>query len=120
MAQPKTPPPLTKQSKDFYLPGADLYLKVRFQSILCFPCSYDSCFQISDTVFRVHSYFFARDSKMFEKQLEAARNNCETNQARKGSNEDVAIALNGCTVEQFEKFLWVFYNPYVGPLNRTT
>jgi len=63
--------------------------------------------QVVDTIFRIHAYFFERDSPDFKEILSKG----PPNGPRMGSNEDNAIFVKNCTVEEFERFLWVFYIP---------
>ncbi|KAF8622947.1 hypothetical protein AX15_006622 [Amanita polypyramis BW_CC] len=61
--------------------------------------------QAGDTLFRVHSYFFTRESLMFKQSLEAP------DEGRKGTSDSNALVLENTTAEQFATFLWLFYNP---------
>ncbi|KAF5316879.1 hypothetical protein D9611_003697 [Ephemerocybe angulata] len=74
----------------YYLVGGDLFLL------------------IGTTVFRIHSYFFKREAKNFyTKLIDPAFIGDE----KRGTTEDTAIIIETATVEEFEHFLWVFYNP---------
>jgi len=57
-------------------------------------------------LFRVHTYFFSRDSPIFKTKLNPA----SPGQAKEGTT-DSPVVLDGITAEEFEMFLWVFYNP---------
>ncbi|CAK5281709.1 unnamed protein product [Mycena citricolor] len=76
--------------EEFYLPGGDLYCLVQ------------------NRMFRVHRYFFERESKYFEKELATP---VAPGAQRLGSTDDSAIVLNDVRSDQFAKLLWVFYNP---------
>jgi hypothetical protein len=80
---------LTKHSK-YYIPGADL------------------CFLVDNVHFRVHRYFFERESGYFAGKLTTPASPGEEPQGTQDSN---AILLENVTVEHFATFLWVFYNP---------
>jgi len=79
------PPP----HKKYYLPGGDLYIIA------------------GKTLFRVHGYFFSRDSPIFNSKL----NPVSPGQTREGTTNTEPVVLDGVTAEEFERLLWVFYNP---------
>ena len=64
-------------------------------------------FQAGNTLFRVHGYFFSRDSPVFSTKL----NPVSPGQVREGTTADLPVVLDGITAEEFEILLWVFYNP---------
>ena len=78
-----------KKSKAYYFEPGDLHIIVE------------------ETRFRVHSYFFARDSPVFHKLLNPA----SPGDNKHGSSESDAMMLADVSVQDFETFLWVFYNP---------
>lgn len=59
-------------------------------------------------MFRVHSYFFQRESQYFR---DIMGEQPSVGQLRRGEADNTAIMIKEVTVEQFAKFLWVFYNP---------
>ncbi|KAF9479074.1 hypothetical protein BDN70DRAFT_879143 [Pholiota conissans] len=59
------------------------------------------------TLFRVHGYFFSRESPLFNKKLNPA----SPGDVRQGTNDSDPIVLEDVKPEEFEKLLWVFYNP---------
>lgn len=72
----------------YYLPGGDLHV-------------------IAGSMhFRVHGYFFSRDSNLFNTKLNPA----SPGQPKEGTN-DSPVVLDGVSSSEFEKLLWVFYNP---------
>ncbi|KAF8161496.1 hypothetical protein B0H34DRAFT_701175 [Crassisporium funariophilum] len=75
--------------KKYFINGGDLYVLVE------------------KTMFRVHGFFFSRDSPLFNVKLNPA----SPGQAQEGTSESTALKLAGVTPEEFEKFLWIFYNP---------
>ncbi|EIN06746.1 hypothetical protein PUNSTDRAFT_54142 [Punctularia strigosozonata HHB-11173 SS5] len=79
-----------RRSRDYYLDGADLVVLV--QQIL----------------FRVHSYFFERESIYFKHRL-----SCPTSpgQDREGSSDTNPVILDDVSSEDFGRFVSVFYNP---------
>jgi hypothetical protein len=78
------PPPHHK----YYLPGGDLHVIA------------------GETLFRVHGYFFSRDSPIFHTKL----NPVSPGQTKEGTT-DSPVVLEGITAHEFEILLWVFYNP---------
>jgi len=65
----------------------------------------DIIFLVENVLFRVHSYFFERESPVFRKQLAGYG----TRERPGGSDADPCV-LEGVTVDDFSRFLWVFYN----------
>ncbi|KAG6887491.1 hypothetical protein C0995_014908 [Termitomyces sp. Mi166 len=57
--------------------------------------------------FRVHRYFFERESPFFQRQLQVP---ASPGAVARGSTEGTAIILEE-RPDDFAKFLWVFYNP---------
>ncbi|KAF8802657.1 hypothetical protein BYT27DRAFT_6758326 [Phlegmacium glaucopus] len=86
------------QHNEYFLDGGDLYLVV------------------AHTLFRVHSYFFLRESQIFRDIMTAP---VPVGQVRQGGIDSAAIMVKGVTVEEFAKFLWVFYNKVYGVHNAT-
>ncbi|ESK97280.1 hypothetical protein Moror_17845 [Moniliophthora roreri MCA 2997] len=68
----------------------------------------DAHFVVGEYYYRVHSYFFVRESPKFQQALAQ----CYT--GGRGSSVTTAIKLTIATPEEFNKFLWVFYNPIHG------
>ena len=66
--------------------------------------------QVENWIFRVHRYFFERESAVFREMLCAPP---PPGQAAKGSSDTNLLPLHGVTEVDFSRFLWVFYNPYV-------
>jgi hypothetical protein len=59
------------------------------------------------TLFRVHGYFFSRESSVFSRTIDPA----SPGHVREGKTDSDPIILEDVSPEEFEKFLWVFYNP---------
>ncbi|KAJ6520622.1 hypothetical protein DFH09DRAFT_1194032 [Mycena vulgaris] len=78
-----------KPHKDYSLTGGDLHIIAE------------------DREFRVHRYFFERDSAKFRSLLSSP----SPGQPKQGSSQLTAIKLENVTAKDFETFLWVFYNP---------
>ncbi|KAF7289309.1 BTB domain-containing protein [Mycena indigotica] len=76
--------------EDYYLPGGDLYCIAE------------------NKIFRVHRYFFQRESSYFKAQLAQP---ATPGASKLGTSDDSAILLEGVRSEAFSKLLWVFYNP---------
>jgi len=62
--------------------------------------------QIENDLFRVHSHFFVRESDFFREALQAVG----PGEAPKGSSESNAFVLEDISCDDFDRFLWVFYN----------
>ncbi|KAF9268514.1 hypothetical protein L218DRAFT_852510, partial [Marasmius fiardii PR-910] len=75
---------------EYYLSGGDLF------------------FLIEQYHFRVHRYFFERESNYFKAQLATP---ASPGAPRQGTSESSAIVLDNVKAADFAKFLWVFYNP---------
>ncbi|KAL1678991.1 hypothetical protein EV122DRAFT_264090 [Schizophyllum commune] len=85
-----TPVKNIRRSSTYYLGGGDLHILVE------------------GVMFRVHKYFFDRESNMFRREFVLP---VSPGAQPKGSSESTALVLEDITLEEFEKFLWVFYNP---------
>ena len=97
---------LTKHEK-YYINGADLSFLVSFSfKYIYFLLKYS--IQVENVLFRVHRYFFERESGYFVKQLATP---ASPGKEPKGTQDTSAIPLDNVTVEEFAIFLWVFYNP---------
>ncbi|KAK0486259.1 hypothetical protein IW261DRAFT_789053 [Armillaria novae-zelandiae] len=77
---------------EYHLSGGDLY------------------FLVEQFHFRVHRYFFERESAFFKHQLATP---ASPGEERQGTSEGTAIVLDLVTPAEFARFLWVFYNPSV-------
>lgn len=80
---------LTKHHQ-YYIPGGDL------------------CILVENVQFRVHRFFFERESAYFVGKLAAP---ASPGQQPQGTSDSNAIILDDVTPEHFARFLWVFYNP---------
>ncbi|PPQ99775.1 hypothetical protein CVT24_009677 [Panaeolus cyanescens] len=63
-------------------------------------------FQIENTLFRVHRYFFQRDSPVFEGMFSLPP---PLGEIPEGESEDRPIHLTGVSAKDFEKFLSILY-----------
>ncbi|TFK21222.1 hypothetical protein FA15DRAFT_758867 [Coprinopsis marcescibilis] len=79
-----------KHHSEYYLQGGDLYI------------------MIDTTMFKIHSHFFSREARNFDANVADANSSHATKQ---GTTENTAIIVENATIREFEKFLWVFYNP---------
>ncbi|KAF8911665.1 hypothetical protein CPB84DRAFT_1671992 [Gymnopilus junonius] len=68
----------------------------------------DLCILAKHIHFRVHRYFFERESNWFRKQLVVP---ASPGAKPQGSDDSNAIILEDLTPAEFARFLWVFYNP---------
>ncbi|KAF8483647.1 hypothetical protein DFH94DRAFT_690122 [Russula ochroleuca] len=75
---------------EYYITGADLIVRVQ------------------DTLFRIHRYFFLRESAHFRSKLPHAPS---PGDSHKGSSDNNPLVLDDALKVDFERFLWVFYNP---------
>ncbi|KAH0829112.1 hypothetical protein J3R83DRAFT_2579 [Lanmaoa asiatica] len=86
--------------KDFYLRGGDMTVLVE------------------NHLYRIHSYFFERESLFFRQKVNNSNN---SNDEERGSTDNNAYTLEDVKSEDFARFLWVFYNPkysiYDAPLD---
>ncbi|KAJ6463360.1 hypothetical protein C8R45DRAFT_517541 [Mycena sanguinolenta] len=78
-----------KPHEKYYLDGGDLHIIAE------------------DREFRVHRYFFERESARFRALLASP----SPGAPRQGSSHLTAVKLQGVTAKDLEKFLFVFYNP---------
>lgn len=79
-----------QKHEEYYLTGGDLFILVEQYH------------------FRVHRYFFQRESSFFQARLNAP---ASPGSSAPGSSESAAIILPEITPSEFSTFLWVFYNP---------
>ncbi|KAI9465148.1 hypothetical protein BJY52DRAFT_666887 [Lactarius psammicola] len=68
----------------------------------------DVTFKVEDYVFRVHKFFFTRESSFFRRLFEPSQ---FLVQDPPGSSESNPIILEDVSSDAFACFLWVFYNP---------
>jgi len=61
--------------------------------------------QVAGTVFRVHKYFFERESEYFREGFRTAGPQGD------GQSDQAAFRLDDVKISEFERLLWVFYNP---------
>ncbi|RXW16654.1 hypothetical protein EST38_g9200 [Candolleomyces aberdarensis] len=67
---------------------------------------------IDDVMFKIHSYFFKREARNFFDDVPAGHGPVPPlAEEDEGRSEAKAIRILDVTVEEFEHFLWVFYNP---------
>lgn len=64
--------------------------------------------QVENYIYRVHRYFFERESAWFREKLGAP---APAGQTPKGSSDANPFPLEEVAADDFSKFLWVFYNP---------
>ncbi|KAN0125776.1 hypothetical protein V8E52_000983 [Russula decolorans] len=74
----------------YYITGADLIVRVE------------------DALFRIHRYFLTRDSAHFRNKLPHPPSPGDSS---KGSSDNNPLVLEDALKVDFERFLWVFYNP---------
>lgn len=79
--------------KEFYIRGGDMTVLVE------------------NHLYRVHSYFFERESLFFRNKFASA---IENGDDRLGATEEAPYSLEDVKSEDFARFLWVFYNPKYG------
>lgn len=62
--------------------------------------------QVEGTVFRLHRYFFERESQYFRDQLAPSSTRTEAS-----NDAPCIINIQDVKIEEFALFAWVFYNP---------
>ncbi|KAI0002398.1 hypothetical protein BJV74DRAFT_815595 [Russula compacta] len=93
MASAVTPNPTGERivrNNDYYLQGGDVV------------------FRVENNLFRVHRYFFTRDSAFFRERLPHPP---PPGEFTKGSSDNNPFVLEDTFKVDFERLLWVFYNP---------
>ena len=106
--------PLESLSLDsqYYLLDAVLYFQVRPSSHrACEHCLSSLLLQVEQTIFRVHGYFFTRESPKFRERMAGVE--CARSGAHDGTTDRTAVPVKDISAEDFSKFLWIFYDPYV-------
>jgi len=68
----------------------------------------DVIFRVENNLFRVHRFFFTRDSAYFRDKLPHPP---PPGEFTRGSSDNNPFNLEDTLVVDFERFLWVFYNP---------
>jgi len=68
----------------------------------------DIIFRVEDILFRVHRYFFIRESAFFRNKLPHPP---PPGEFTKGTSDSQPFVLEDTLHVDFERFLWVFYNP---------
>ncbi|KAH6885467.1 hypothetical protein BKA70DRAFT_1124016 [Coprinopsis sp. MPI-PUGE-AT-0042] len=71
--------------------------------------SADLFFLVQNIQFRVHRFFFERESALYRAKLSAP---ASPGSSKRGSSDNEPIVLTDVSPSDFEKFLWVFYNPH--------
>ena len=66
--------------------------------------------QVENFIFRVHRFFFTRDSSFFREKLPHPP---PPGEFSKGSSDNNPFILEDTLRIDFEHLLWVFYNEYV-------
>ncbi|EJD08155.1 uncharacterized protein FOMMEDRAFT_74122 [Fomitiporia mediterranea MF3/22] len=90
MSQVSRGPPTPRRHSDLYIDSGDVVFLVESQ------------------LFKVHRYFFVRESQRFKDMLNASH---RPNGQRIGTSDSNPLELRGVTAKDFTRFLWVFYNP---------
>ncbi|KAF6751264.1 hypothetical protein DFP72DRAFT_1137717, partial [Ephemerocybe angulata] len=78
-------------SKEYYMPDGDVWALVK-----------------SDTYCRFHSYWTRNATNFYESFLEPGKK--LEKDALPGTGPEKAIIIRNATIQEFERFLWVFYN----------
>ncbi|KAK0241320.1 hypothetical protein EDD85DRAFT_395680 [Armillaria nabsnona] len=79
-----------KKHEAYYIKGGDVY------------------FLVEECMFRVHRYFFERESSKFRQMFSGPTS---PGKEPEGSSASTAFKLGDITAEDFGHFLWIFYNP---------
>ncbi|KAF9645394.1 hypothetical protein BDM02DRAFT_3101459, partial [Thelephora ganbajun] len=88
-----------RRHREYYLEGGDIF------------------FLVENYLFRVHRYFFERESPVFRKQFADSALN---GHHRVGSSDNDPLVLHDVRTDDFSRFLWVFYNPIYSIYDATT
>lgn len=97
----------------YYIPSGDIVFLVYLVLCIMRDNSFDAfsfTMQAGAQLFRVHRYFFVRESLKFQDMLSIP---APIGAKVMGSSDSCAIRLSDATQEEFESFLWLFYNKYV-------
>lgn len=93
----------------FYIQGADLTFVVSHQSTINTLAGIDRSFIKSGNIlFRVHRYFFDRESRVFREQVLPASEAT----SKEGYTDATAISID-VPADDFARLLGIFYNPWV-------
>lgn len=65
--------------------------------------------QVGETLFKIHKFFFERDSSHFR----GLTNPASPGRTPIGTSDSEAYKLDNVNADEFARFLWIFYNPYV-------
>jgi hypothetical protein len=97
---------------DYYIHGGDIIFRVRGFMISIVFCRVPivTRLQVEDTLFRVHRFFFTRESAFFRSKLPHPP---PPGEFTKGSSDVHPLVLEDILEVDFQRFLWVFYNPSV-------
>lgn len=94
--------------KDYYIRGGDMTVLVSVYGR--YDTQHlgltDTTSQVENHLYRIHSYFFERESLFFRQKFQSAEGE------ERGSSDNNAYTLEDVKSEDFARFLWVFYNPY--------
>lgn len=101
-----TPPHTTANIISLVQISLSVYVYFRSRSSRCLRAIQ----QVEDVLFRVHRYFFGRDSSYF--RLKLPQPSSPGDSSLKGSSDNNPLVLDDVLKVDFERFLWVFYNPY--------
>ncbi|PBK86887.1 hypothetical protein ARMGADRAFT_939674 [Armillaria gallica] len=88
-----------KKHEVYYIEGGDVY------------------FLVGECMFRVHRYFFKRESFKFQQMFGGPTS---PGKEREGSSPSTAFRLSDITAEDFAHFLWIFYNPMPSAYDAST
>jgi hypothetical protein len=100
-----------RRSRDYYLDGADLVVLVSlYRCMFSGGAVFNSISQVEMVLFRVHSYFFERESVYFKHRLSCPSS---PGQDREGSSDTNPVIMDDVSSEDFGRFVSVFYNPCV-------
>ncbi|KAL5483252.1 hypothetical protein ACEPAI_8482 [Sanghuangporus weigelae] len=90
MSQVSRGPPTIRRHQEYYIDSGDVVFVVESQ------------------LFKVHSYFFVRESTKFRDMLCMP---ARSGTMLRGSSDSYPVELRDISAKEFCRFLWVFYNP---------
>jgi hypothetical protein len=98
------------RNAEYYIHGGDVIFLVRGPQWVWYRCIMVTHRQVESNLFRVHRYFFTRDSAFFRDKLPYPP---PAGELTKGVSDSNPLVLEDVLQIDFERFLWVFYNPCV-------
>lgn len=100
---------LRRRHEKYYIPSGDVVFLVSRALLHVYAFTQTSS-QVEDIIFRVHRYFFLRDSPVF-RDMFSLPTPPEPGTNVEGASDENPISLPQVTSKEFAHFLWLFYKP---------